>query len=639
MALPKFQRGYVWKGDDVRKLMDSLYRRHPVGSLLVWATDEEVDHRGDQNLASGEIQLLLDGQQRITSLYGIIRGEPPKFFDGEKKAFTGLHFNLESEIFAFYKQSEMKNNPIWLDVSRLMKEGLTGPMVKSVSSDHWGKIMQLFSIYTHTEIHVDTLRGDEMNIDTVVEIFNKVNSGGRRLSDGDLALAKIGASWPDARDKMNSVLEGWAKSGYDKFDLDWLLRNINAVLTGEARFIRLHSQSKESIQKNLKKTERSIDHALNLIDSRLGLEHGGVLAGSNALPVMSRYIDRRGGRIANTIEQDRLIYWYFQSAIWGRFSGSTETVLNQDLAAIEEIDNAIENLIENLRLSRGSLRIEEAHFGGAQRNARFYPVLYALTRIGDARDLGIGTPLKRNMIGKMNALEVHHIFPKALLKEKKYSQKEWNAIANFCFLTKATNLKIGKQEPAEYFPEVEKNHPGALASQWIPEDPTLWKVENYHEFLAARRHLLANAANKLLDDLLHGMIVENIKIASMPDNTGETHPQDFIVEDAEIVDEETALEDLNNWVKAHGLPGGVEYEIAHPTTGEQLAVFDIAWPDGLRDGYNEPVTLLLDEDANLLHIANDHRFRYFTNVAAFKRYVEQEVLVLDDEAGEEAAGG
>lgn len=109
--------------------------------------------------------------------------------------------------------------------------------------------------------------------------------------------------------------------------------------------------------------------------------------------------------------------------------------------------------------------------------------------------------------------------------------------------------------------------------------------------------------------------------------------------DAGILDEEAVMEDLNKWVKDHGLPGGMEHEIAHPTTGEQLAVFDIAWPDGLRDGYNEPVTLLLDADASLLHIANEHRFRYFTSVAAFKRYVEQEVLVLDDETEEETASG
>lgn len=639
LALPKFQRGYVWNGDDVRKLMDSLYRHHPIGSLLVWATEGEVEHRGDQNLASGEIQLLLDGQQRITSLYGIIRGKPPNFFDGDKKAFTGLHFNLESETFAFYKQSEMKNNPLWLDLSRLMIEGSDGPMVKSISNDHINKLLRLFSIHNDREIHVDTLTGNDMNIDTVVEIFNKVNSGGRTLSDGELALAKIGASWPDAREEMQSILRRWAMNGYDKFTLDWLLRNVNAVLTGEARFFHLHNQTKASIKKSLKRTERSIDHALNLIADRLGLEYGGVLAVNNAIPIMARYIDRKGGMLTTKIEQDRLLYWYFQSAIWGRFSGSIETTLNQDLLAIDDLDNAIENLIEKLRLSRGNLRIEAAHFGGVQRNARFYPVLYALTRVGEAKDLGIGIPLKRNLSGNMNALEVHHIFPKALLKDNGYTKMDWNAIANFCFLTKATNLKIGKQEPAKYFPEVERNHPGALASQWIPEDPNLWKVEKYHEFLEARRNLLADAANKFLDDLLHGMVVESIKVDMVPVVSGETHPRDSSVMDAGILDEEAVMEDLNKWVKDHGLPGGMEHEIAHPTTGEQLAVFDIAWPDGLRDGYNEPVTLLLDADASLLHIANEHRFRYFTSVAAFKRYVEQEVLVLDDETEEETASG
>ena len=78
MALPKFQRGYVWNRDQVRGLMDSLYRRHPVGSLLVWATSADgTSHRGEQELAPGVVRLLLDGQQRITSLYGITRGEPP----------------------------------------------------------------------------------------------------------------------------------------------------------------------------------------------------------------------------------------------------------------------------------------------------------------------------------------------------------------------------------------------------------------------------------------------------------------------------------------------------------------------------------------------------------------------------------
>ena len=115
IALPEFQRGYVWSRAQVKDLMDSLYRRHPVGSLLVWETQtEQADARGDGKLASGTVKLLLDGQQRITSLYGIVRGRPPKFFDGNSSSFEGLYFHIEEERFEFYAPLRMKDNPLWI---------------------------------------------------------------------------------------------------------------------------------------------------------------------------------------------------------------------------------------------------------------------------------------------------------------------------------------------------------------------------------------------------------------------------------------------------------------------------------------------------------------------------------------------
>ena len=122
MALPEFQRGYVWNRDQVRGLMSSMYRRHPVGSLLTWLTpkDPTIIRGGDLGPA-GTIELLLDGQQRITSLYGIMRGRPPRFFDGNAQAFTGLYFDLENEVFEFYAPAKMAGKPMWLDVTRLMR--------------------------------------------------------------------------------------------------------------------------------------------------------------------------------------------------------------------------------------------------------------------------------------------------------------------------------------------------------------------------------------------------------------------------------------------------------------------------------------------------------------------------------------
>ncbi len=636
MALPKFQRGYVWNRDQVRGLMDSLYHRHPVGSLLVWATPaEDASHRGDQELAPGVVRLLLDGQQRITSLYGIIRGEPPAFFDGNARAFTDLYFHIGTEEFRFYQPLLMRGDPLWVKVSELMQAGNSGlgqhitrfgqlSEYADMPGEFIGRLNNILGI-RDVDLHIEEVTGAEKTIDVVVDIFNRVNSGGTKLSQGDLALAKICGSWPEGREQMQAILTRWRESGYD-FNLDWLLRNVNAIVTGEARFAHLHDESTDAVQEGLRRAEKCVDYALNLIAGRLGLDHDRVLFGRYALPVMSRYIDRRGGHLGGAAERDRLLYWYFQSAMWGRFSGSTETVLDQDFDAIEDVDGGIDRLIEQLRLWHGSLRVEPAHFRGWSLGARFYPVLYALTRVGEARDWGTGLVLRHALLGRMNTLEVHHIFPKALLYRAGFPRPQVNAVANFCFLTKDTNLQISDRPPSEYFPEIEAQHPGALASQWIPMDEELWETENYPRFLEERQRLLAEAANALLDDLLHDAPAGEEAVSPQTPTVPATEPASVPggIGDAE---EEAVLRAVNAWLRDQGLPEGrIEHEIAHPETGEPLAILDLAWPTGLQEGYSEPVALLLGEEQETLQIANDHGFRHFTDAEAFRRYAQTEVL-------------
>lgn len=210
MALPEFQRGYVWNRDQVRGLFDSLYRRHPVGGLLVWTTESKgAAHRGDGALAPGVVKLLLDGQQRITSLYGVVRGRPPKFFDGNAQAFTGLRFHLEDEVFAFYQPVKMKDDPLWIDVTELMRRGTAGlgefvtrlsanPELAPRVGEYVARLSHLLAI-TDVDLHVEEVTGADKTLDVVVDIFNRVNSGGTKLSKGDLALAKICADWPEGR--------------------------------------------------------------------------------------------------------------------------------------------------------------------------------------------------------------------------------------------------------------------------------------------------------------------------------------------------------------------------------------------------------------------------------------------------------
>ncbi len=647
MALPEFQRGYVWNRDQVRALVQSLYRRYPVGTLLVWAVkSDEAQHRGEDPLAAGVVKLLLDGQQRITSLYGILRGEPPQFFDGNPSVFTGLRFHLESEEFSFYQPVKMRDDPLWIDVTELARGGIEGlgEFITSLTRDP--QLAQRFPVYMNrmtrllgildVDLHIEEVTGADKTIDVVVEIFNRVNSGGTKLSKGDLALAKICAEWPEGREAMKQAVARWREEGDYHFELDWLLRIINTIVTGRAKFSHLHDVSPAAIQNGLKEAERSIDTLLNLIAGRLGLDHDRVLFGKFAFPVMARYLHSKGGQLNNSIERDRLLFWYVESAMWGRYSGSTETVIDQDLNVLEDPNGGLDQLIREIELWHGSLRVLPEHFGGWSLGARFYPVLYMLTRMGEARDWGLGIPLKHGMYGKMNRLEVHHIFPKARLYEKEYSRQEVNALANFCFQTKETNLQISDSLPEEYFPKIEEQNPGALASQWIPMDPSLWKIENYPEFLAARRELLASALNTFLAELAH----DSSLLAAGKGEISARRPEDaaVVVGPAkpavrsipgaiESPEEEALLREINRWVIDRGLPEGtMAYELADPLTCEPIAILDLAWPEGLQPGLSQPVTLLIGEGPSTFEAANRAGFRYFTQVDEFKRYVREEIL-------------
>lgn len=631
MALPEFQRGYVWNRDQVRGLFDSLYRRHPVGGLLVWATESKsADHRGDGPLAAGVVKLLLDGQQRMTSLYGVVRGRAPKFFDGNAQAFSGLRFNLETQLFAFYQPLKMQGDPLWIDVSEAMKQGTAGmgSLVTQLSSnpalagkigDYVSRLSVLLSI-TEIELHIEEVTGADKTLDVVVDIFNRVNSGGTKLSKGDLALAKICADWPQARDTMKLKLKEWTSAGYH-FNLDWLLRSVNTALTGEAKFQYLHEKSAADIQDGLKRATKHVDTCLNLIGGRLGLDHDQVFFGRFGVPVMVRYLDQRSGPM-DAVERDKLLFWFVQAGMWGRFSGSTESYIDQDLAALEGPGGGLDKLLEQLRLWHGGLRAEPGHFTGWSLGARFYPVLYLLTRMGAAQDWGTGLPLKSSLLGKMSRLEVHHIFPKAQLYKRNFSRPEVNALGNFCFLTKDTNLVITDRLPEEYFPKIEAAHPGALASQWIPTDPALWKIENYREFLEARKALLAAELNRRMEELLHGDTRWLSGPAAVPVAVVSTPPGGITSEE-----EEQQLEALNHWMVAQGLPlGQLSYDFADATTGEQKAVFDLAWPNGIQEELSQPVTLLLNESAETIGIASQSGFRCFTSIADFQRYVQTEVL-------------
>ena len=648
IALPRFQRGYVWKRRQVREFFDSLYRKHPVGSLLTWLTTDED---------GTTTELLLDGQQRVTSLYGVIKGQAPAFFSGDDGAFRNLRFHAGNERFEFFQPIKMKDDPLWFDVTEVMKAGqggLPGVLEKRLGApgaqfeatrfiEINNRLLQLLSV-TNRGLHIEQITDERKNIDTVVDIFNRLNSAGTTLSSGDLALARIAARWPDVRRDMGRDVKRWREHDFH-FTLDWLLRCMNAVINGEAAFQYLHDTPGEQVKDGLQRTVKHVDTVLDQISLRLGLDHNRVLFGRFSIPIMVRHLELRPPGMMSTDEWHRLLYWFLQAGMRGRFSGTTETKIKQDMGSVDGTVDGIERLIADIGTKWGRRRVTASDFDAWSLGARLYPALYWLTRVGGAKNFCDGTDLKAGLLGKGARLEVHHIFPKAVLyeSEHEYTKPQVNALANLCFLTAGCNKWIGAACPAEpsrfvkgkddpdlrriglegYFDFVEEKNAGVLESQWIPMDKELWKVRNYPAFLEARRSLLAEAANQHLTDLSpgHANALEPVRIPRPI--TDPLASRSHISSS----DEERVLDELQAWMSARGLPPGMfGYELRNDTTEQLDAIIDLAWPTGLLEGRGRPVALLLNESAETYRTVNQAGFDCHTSIESFKDYVDDEIV-------------
>ena len=633
IALPEFQRGYVWNRDQVRSLFASLYRGYPVGGFMTWNTRaESATARGGPVRVDGTVKLLLDGQQRATTLYGVIRGQPPEFFEGNKDTFTGLYFNLDDEVFEFFAKTKMQGNPAWVDVSRLMSTGLGGVMAncQRLSAGDNGRFNTYVSRANQLEqiknrdVHLEEVTGADKTIDVVVDIFNRVNSGGTKLSKGDLALAKIGASWPGARQAMNVELDRWERAGYD-FSLDWLLRGINAVVTGEALFTALADVPVTRIETALGQVTRYVDGWLNRASSRLGLDHDRVLVSRFALLVLARFVHLNDGRPPTAAEQDRLLAWFVYAGLWGRYAGSTETVLAQDLKAVDRA--GVDGLMENLRGMRGDLSVRPEDFAGNSLGARFYPALYLLTRTHGSRDLGDGSALNAHMLGRLNTLQVHHIFPKARLYAagRGFSRGEVNALANFCFLTQDTNLRISDRLPRDYLPEVAERLPGALESQWIPTDPALWELDRYRDFLAERRVMLAHSLDAFLRGLASADHPADLgSVGSTWDTSAPSTAGGARIVESDLDARTQEIDALVDWMVEQGCaPPEQDSEVVDPDSGAVLCVAEAFWRNGLQEGIGQPVVLELDLDGLGMAAFEGLGYQLFTSCAGLREFVER----------------
>ena len=512
LILPEFQRGYVWTPTQVREYLASLYRGYPTGSFLIWKTPNPGLVRGNP-AEDAAFQLILDGQQRLTSVYTLVTGEPPPFYEGDELYFN-IYFNVMTEEFSYYKKQVMKDSPEWLPVTPFLKVGLGdyfktgGPVPPEIREflfpDFFDRLQQLDAIRNYT-YYLDVL--SQRNMDEVVRIFNLVNSKGTRLSKSDLALSHICALWPEARQEMLAAQAEFYESDL-RFDLSFFVRCTASIATKSGRYEPLYRTSIDEIKTAWHKAKKALEYLVNVLRHDAYIDDPHDLPTDLAFVPLVVHLAENGNRFANVKEKRAFLHWFYAALMWARYSGSSETKLDEDLKALGAEDPPAK-LRENLIADRGRIKVEASDLEGRGTKSPFVVMCYVVARAAGAVDWFNGLPLYSKLVGNSNGLEYHHIFPQAVLYKKAgYSSDNRadvahvNELANIAFLTKEANLKASDREPANYLPSVLERYPDALKQQQVPDNPALWGLDRYEDFLAERRKRLAHAINAFMEGLL-----------------------------------------------------------------------------------------------------------------------------------------
>lgn len=550
LRLPEMQRRYVWRSTRVRDLLDSLYRGYPSGAILIWETDEEVPLQDfsvtQQSNPYKSTRLLLDGQQRLTSLSSVIRGEPVSV-RGRKKPIDIL-FNLdhpdqltgatdidedddrddedddnerddtsddadssEDELQQRFDKKtfvvatrKLEQLPQWVKVTDVFKAQndaafLTRAGIKDFSDPRYAKYSQRLSRLRDIKKYIyrmDVLERT-LSYDEVTEIFVRVNSLGAKLRSSDLALAQITAKWRGALKTFQLFQGQCASEGFD-LELGVFLKSLVAAITNQSRFLTINSITLDELKAGWKESVKGIEFASNFLRNNAKIDSPVLLSSPFLLVALARFGHFRDYQFSKR-DADMLRRWALLANAKGRYSrGATETMLDQDLAIIRD-GGGVADLVEKVRQQVGILRISPEELEGRNQRSALFKTMFMAFRDAGAKDWKSNLTIAFDHSGAQHRLQFHHIFPQALLKGT-YGSREADDIANLCFIGGKTNRNISDKSPAEYFPAlIESAGQSAFDSQCIPTDPKLLKTENYRDFLAARRKLIAARLNDFLE--------------------------------------------------------------------------------------------------------------------------------------------
>lgn len=561
IGLPDIQRPFVWSNAKVRDLFDSMYKGFPVGYFLFW---ENAHAQGTKSIGlkkkqhSAPNRLIVDGQQRLTSLFAVFRGQKVLDYDYNERRIE-ISFRPRDGKFEV-ADAATRNDPEWIaNISDLWSSGKSSRKMinefvaklgakNSLTDDEEELIShnldRLFDVqkYPFTALEIAA----NVNEEQVADIFVRINSEGVKLNQADFILTLLSVFWDEGRHALERFCRearkapsgGAAPSPFNHFiapDPDQLLRvsvalgfnrgrlkSVYQVLRGKDMETDTFDPARRAAQFSI--LDEAQTHVLNLTHwhqfmSALvgaGYRSGDMVSSQSAL--LYAYAFYLIGRIRFNVpmrDLQKLIgRWFFFTSLVGRYTSSPETIMDSDLNRLKEVKDAHEfkRLLNELManeltndfwtitlpadLDSSSARNPQLFAFVAAQNRLNAPVLFSHKKVSDLIDPSIKT--------KKKALERHHLFPREHLKRLGIDDlKQINQMANLTLLEWPENIDISDDDPAVYVSVYRElfNDQNWNAMHELHALPTGWEGMSYDHFLNERRKLMAQIIRRGFETL------------------------------------------------------------------------------------------------------------------------------------------
>lgn len=495
IRIPRFQREFVWERTRINALLDSMFAQYPIGTIFLWNAPAEYNYllRDDEELQQTPLReglgytFILDGQQRLTSLYAVIFGLTLE--DEDYKNFVvDLAACGDSPLFLYRYQGP--DNHRWVSVNTLLSASHS--FMLTLPKEYQVKFAEVADTLRNYPFSIVTVL--EMEIEDAIEIFERINQRGRRLSRYDLICATVMSTDFDMRDRTKTdIIVPLAAFG--ALEETSIPQALALNLKNSAEHKSQLGLRTEEVQNVWNDTVECFKLAVDFLVQALGVARADFIPYPAMLPVLNHYFFLAATKSIQSVDHRvQLELWFWRVAFGERYSGASQTRMNEDARWIRHLLAFSEGCPEFPIANERRLLSARMSQTSAIRNG----LLCLLVAFGplDFRSQQ-KVALTGDHFSKFTLAERHHIFPVGFLKQQGFDAKRVHSLANFCFIPSDTNKWIGDRAPSDYMREIRNMYSSdeeflaVMRTHLIPvgNDSGIW-TDNYDLFLRQRARLL-----------------------------------------------------------------------------------------------------------------------------------------------------